>query len=262
MADLIRSALAVTQAFMALGNERFEADGATLIRNRETPQVRDANHVTHVTASTPDEIEGLVARVEWEFAGFPHRRFDLDFTTPPAFEAHLALEGYRRWDALVMLLESDLMGEAKPHDVREITDNAGWQARTALLDVDWREYSQRMDSPFDEQAVEAMMRSRLLKTPPVRHWLAYAEGQPRAYCASWEGLDGVGQVEDLFTHPDYRRRGLATALIHRSVADCRERGAGPVVIVADANDWPKQMYAAMGFRPVAVVRSYGKDIER
>ncbi len=262
MTDLIRSALAVDQAFMALGNERFDADGATLIRNRETPQVRDANHVTHVTASTPDEIDSLLARVEWEFAGFPHRRFDVDFTTPPTFEARLALEGYRHWDALVMLLEGDLMSEAKPHDVREITDNAGWQAHTALHDIDWRDYSQKIDSPFDERTAEEMMRSRLLKTPPVRQWLAYVEGEPRAYCASWEGLDGVGQVEDLFTHPDFRRRGLATALVHHCVADCREHGAGPVLLVADANDWPKDMYAAMGFRPVAVVRSYRKELGR
>ncbi|OGO52256.1 MAG: hypothetical protein A2148_06360 [Chloroflexi bacterium RBG_16_68_14] len=84
------------------------------------------------------------------------------------------------------------------------------------------------------------------------------DGAPRAYCSSWEGIDGVGQVEYLFTHPEYRHRGLATALIHRSVADCRERGAGHVVIVADPADTPKQMYAAMGFRPVAIKRSYWK----
>lgn len=260
MTDLIRRTLAVIQAFEALGNERFEADGATIIRNREVPQIHDANHVAHVAASTPDEIERLLARVEQEFAGFSHHRFDVDFTTPPAFEARLALEGYRRWDALVLLLEGDLMGEAKAHDIREVTNEAGWQAHTALHDVEWPEYSQKIDSPFDERTAEEMMRSKRSKAPPVRYWLAHAEGQPRAYCASWEGDSGVGQVEDLFTHPDFRRRGLATALIHHCVADCRSRGAGPVVIVADANDWPKRMYAAMGFRPVAVVRTYRKDI--
>jgi predicted GNAT family acetyltransferase len=69
----------------------------------------------------------------------------------------------------------------------------------------------------------------------------------------------MGQVEDLFTHPDFRHRGLATALIHHCVADARQQGAGPVMLVADAHDTPKDMYAAMGFRPVAAKREYWKD---
>jgi GNAT superfamily N-acetyltransferase len=247
---------------MALGNERFEADGATIIRNREIPEVHDANYVAHVTASTLEATERLLERVELEFSGYRHRRFDLDFTTPPVLEARLAVEGYRHRNALVMLLEGDLVGEAEPQHVREVTDDGGWQMYKALYDVDWREFRERIDTPFDELVAQAMMRSRRSKAPPARYWLAYMEGHPRAYCASWEGAYGVGLVEDLFTHPDFRHRGLATALIYHCVADCRARGAEAVAIVADADDSAKQMYAAMGFRPVAVVRSYWKDLGR
>jgi GNAT superfamily N-acetyltransferase len=260
MTDAARSALAVNQAWQALGNERFQADGATFIRNRAVPDIRDANHVTHVTASTPQQIDRLLARVEREFTGEPHRRFDVDFRTPPSFEAHLVLDGYRRSDALVMLLEGKLTGEARPFDIRPVSDEADWQAYVALHDVDWREYRDRIESPYDEKTAEAMMRSRQLKSPPVRYWLAYIDGEPRAYCASWSGVDGVGQVEDLFTHPDFRHRGLATTLIHRCVAACRAEGAGPVIIVADPTDTPKRMYAALGFRPVATMRDYWKQL--
>jgi predicted GNAT family acetyltransferase len=72
----------------------------------------------------------------------------------------------------------------------------------------------------------------------------------------------MGQVENLFTHPDDRHRGLATALIVRCVNDCRERGAGPVLIVADPADTPMRMYAAMGFRPVALTRAWRRDAAR
>ena len=75
-------------------------------------------------------------------------------------------------------------------------------------------------------------------------------------------MNGVGQVENLFTHPDYRNRGIATALIHHCVADARAKGAGPVVIVADPTDTPKNIYARMGFRPVAVVGHYLKDLSK
>jgi GNAT superfamily N-acetyltransferase len=258
--DASRKALAVNQALFALGNERFEADGATFVRNRSLPAIRDANHVTHVTASTPGEIDRLLARVEREFVDLPYRRFDLDFTTPPAFEARLAFEGYQRHDLLVMLLDGELSGEARPCDMRLAAGAAGWEAYAALHDVDWQEYVERVDDPEDVWNARAMVRSRRAKSPPVNYWLAYVDGEPRAYCASWEGVDGVGQVDDLFTHPDYRRRGLATALIQHCVADCREHGASAVVIVADPADTPRQMYATMGFRPVAVKREYWQKV--
>ena len=49
---------------------------------------------------------------------------------------------------------------------------------------------------------------------------------------------------------------LATTLLHHGVADCRAHGAGPVAIVSDPKDTPKHMYAAMGWRPVAIKRAY------
>ena len=262
MTDAARSALAVSEAFSALGNERFEADGATFVRNREIPDIWDANHVTDVTAATPDEIDGLLARAEREFTGFSHRQFRVDFTTTPALEARLTLEGYQRTETLVMLLEGELQGQPKRHEIRPLTDDAGWQAYTALHDLDWREYKERMPGTagFDEKTAEAMMRSRLLKSPPVRHWLACVDGEPRAYLSSWGGVAGVGMVEDLFTHPDFRHGGLATALIHHGVSEARREGAGPIVIGADTADTPKRMYAALGFRPVAVKREYLKQL--
>lgn len=61
-------------------------------------------------------------------------------------------------------------------------------------------------------------------------------------------------------HPDYRKRGVATALIHHCVSQCRAKGAGPVVIVADPTDTPKNIYARMGFRPVAIQSKYLKRL--
>lgn len=260
MTDAARSAIAVVDAFRALGNERSEAEGAVFIRNREIPDIWDANHVAHVTASTPSEIDRLLAQVEREFAGCRHRRFDVDFTTPPALEARLTLEGYERLDTLVMLLDGEPAIRAKRHEIREVTDEAGWEAYTALHDTDWRDYRDRIPGSFGEETARQMMRSRRLKSPPVRHWLAYVDGEPRAYLSSWGGVDGVGMVEDLFTYPDYRHRGLATALIHHGMAEAWREGAGSVVINADPKDTPKLMYAAMGFRPVALARDYLKRL--
>jgi len=160
-----------------------------------------------------------------------------------------------------MLLEGELATDVKPCDIRPVTDDAGWGAYAALHDVDWRDYVQRLGRPEGVWTARAMVRSRRSKSPPLNYCLAYVDGEPRAYCASWAGVGGVGQVDDLFTHHDFRQRGLATALIHHCVADCREHEASAVVIVAGPADTPKQMYAAMGFRPVALTRHYWKSVE-
>ena len=91
--------------------------------------------------------------------------------------------------------------------------------------------------------------------------MAYAEGAPRAFFSSWTSSEGVAVLDFLYTHPDYRRRGLATALIHHCVADSRARGAGPVALETDPSDTPKHMYAAMGFRPLSVSYEYLKTFE-
>ncbi len=261
--ELVEAALVTDEGMMALANERFQAEGATFIRNRAVPLMRDANHVRNATASTHGELEALLARVEEEFAAWPHRCYRVDYRTPPALEARLALEGYRRDESLVLVLEGDPKGAAKEHDIRPAEDEASWQAYTRLREMDWKEYVAKQGRPYDETeaaAMPQMVRVTRAKCPPLRYWLAYADGQAVAYLCSWEGIDGVGQVEDLFTHPEFRRRGLATALIHHGVADCRSRGAGPVVIVADPSDTPKLMYAALGFRPAAVQRTYWKAV--
>jgi len=67
-------------------------------------------------------------------------------------------------------------------------------------------------------------------------------------------------VEDLFTLPECRNKGVAAALIRQAVGDCRARGAGPVVIAADPNDTPKHFYSRIGFRPVAVSSHYWKKL--
>lgn len=260
MADLIRHALDVNLAMLAMGSDRVEAEGARFARNRALPAVWDGNHVSHVTASTPDEIDRLQARVDVEFADVSYRRYEIDRDTPPQFEARLACDGYRPQSLVVMLLEGDPRGRAKSHDVRLIEDGEGWQAYEALCEIDWHDYASTLGQPGDVWTADDMFQARRIKSPPARFWLAYDGGRPVAFLHSWEGTDGVGIVDDLFTHADFRRRGHATALLLRGIADCRSRGAGPVVIVADPTDTPKDIYESMGFRPVALKRTYHKVV--
>lgn len=261
-AEAAAAAFAVTYDWMALGCERFQADGATFTRNLSAPRIRDCNQVTDVTAETDEEIERLLVRADREFEASPHRQYRVDFRSPPQFEARLIADGYEYDETLALVLDGELTGEGPEHEIRPVQTEKDWQAYGALHELDWGAVGETLPKPPDpdhwRELGRQMLGSRRLKSLPVRWWLAYYEGEPRAYLGSWEGSAGMGQVEDLFTHPDYRHRGLATALIRHCVADCRAHGAGPVAIFADAKDTPKEMYRALGFRPVALTRAYRK----
>jgi GNAT superfamily N-acetyltransferase len=259
--DLAARAIDTDGANFQLGNEVFTLERATFVRNRQTPDIYDANHVTRIQARTPEEIDELLAMADREFESVGHRRFDVDYRSPPEFVARLLLDGgYERSDSLISALEGELRGTAVARDVRPMVSDADWETFWELMLIDWREHHERIKRPVKQEVARRMWQAKRLKQPPVQHWLAYEGNRAIAYLNSWEGIGGVGQVEDLFVHPDYRKRGIATSLLHHCVAQCRARDAGPIVIAADPTDTPKSIYARLGFRPVAWLSKYLKQL--
>ena len=263
--NLLQRVCETSNAYLGLGNERWRAHGATFIRNRTTPRRYDSNNVGLVRAESEEDIAAVFEELEVTFAGFNHRMVHTDALTPRAFEARLAMEdGYKTEQFVVHVLEGELRLPPAPKiEVREVVSEDDWQAYQALDELWWRESgeSEALFGPYDRELHDEMMVSKRLKNPMARSWFAIADGAPRAFFSSWPGENGVGMVEDLFCHPDYRRRGLATALIRRCVDDARERGAGPVLITSNIGDSPKHMYAAMGFRPLYVARTWTRRLQ-
>jgi ribosomal protein S18 acetylase RimI-like enzyme len=67
---------------------------------------------------------------------------------------------------------------------------------------------------------------------------------------SWTDLylaQGVGQVEDVATKEEYRGNGYASAVVLYASAEARAAGADLVFLVADEQDWPKELYRRLGF---------------
>jgi len=96
------------QRYLALGNEWFEAHGATFVRNRSTPRRYDANHVGLMRSGDPASLDALLDRAESEFVGISHRRFDIDALTPPEAEARLEFEGSFSYVTRVCICSSRL----------------------------------------------------------------------------------------------------------------------------------------------------------
>ncbi|HEY4398609.1 MAG TPA: GNAT family N-acetyltransferase [Acidimicrobiia bacterium] len=253
--DLLRRAYETLQGYYELGCEVIDDPLARFVRNVDAPRIYDVNFAALVRAATSSEIASVLERADEVFDGLPHRVFHIDPWTPPAFEAQLVLDGFEFEDELQLLLEDELRVPAVPPpvDMRLVESDEDWSIMRGLARLDHEEQARRRVHPlWDEEVTTEMVATKRAKAPDLRFWLARADGVDCAFLSSWPGANGVGKVEDLFTHPDFRHRAIATALIVNCVRDARARGAGPVLIGALPNDTPMHMYAAMGFRPFCV----------
>jgi len=243
----------------ALGHEVADACGARFVRSPATPNIYDANFVSLVTAAEA-ELAAVFREMERRFTGLRHRHAISGPATPQAFLARLALEGYRPDPTLQLVLAGELSG-AKPAPVgmRRVESDADWATYAAFRRLDMDEGRARAGEPAHPPEVSEQMTAALrAKSPQVRFWFATVEGREAGCFSSWVSPDGLGLVENLFTHPELRRRGVARTLIHHCVDACREDGADDVLIGADPSDTPMQLYAAMGFRPTCLTWSWVK----
>ena len=260
--ELLRRVCDARAAYNELGNAVIAEPRARFVRNPATPLVHDANVTSWVRAEADDEIDAVLARADELYAGLRHRKVMLDPGTPAAFEARLALEGYEPNPHVELVLEGDLLRTPPPVGMRPVEAESDWRSLAALWRLDHDEEAAKgHHDPWPPEVTEQMVVGKRLKAPDLRFWLARVDGSDAAFFSSWPGSDGLGIVEDLFTRPELRGRGIATALIAHCVADARVRGAGPVAISARTWDTPKHMYAALGFRPVGISRSYMRTVE-
>ncbi|HEY7002887.1 MAG TPA: GNAT family N-acetyltransferase [Gaiellaceae bacterium] len=61
---------------------------------------------------------------------------------------------------------------------------------------------------------------------------------------------GTAQVEEVQTLPSHRGRGHAKATVTRAVEEALAGGHEFIFLVADGDDWPKELYRRLGFEEV------------
>jgi RimJ/RimL family protein N-acetyltransferase/predicted GNAT family acetyltransferase len=83
---------------------------------------------------------------------------------------------------------------------------------------------------------------------PVRFFGAVADGAVAGWC-ELRRHDGVAQIEDVEVLEEFRGRGLGRALVQHAL-DEAQRAGDLVYLEALADDWPRQLYAKLGFTVV------------
>lgn len=78
---------------------------------------------------------------------------------------------------------------------------------------------------------------------------------------AWSDLylaQGVAQVEDVATAEEHRGKGYASAVVLRAAEEGRKAGADLVFLVADDEDWPKELYRRLGFDPLGLIHKFSQ----
>jgi ribosomal protein S18 acetylase RimI-like enzyme len=85
--------------------------------------------------------------------------------------------------------------------------------------------------------------SRRVKT---RFFALRVDGEVASYTDLYQ--DGAdAQIEDVGTVHEHRGRGYASTVVLAAIAAARRDGAEFVFLVADRDDWPKELYRRLGF---------------
>lgn len=254
--------------YQGVGNQVQTDELARTVRNPDHPDIWVANHLSSVRAQSADEIHQVLARGEQALAHCQHRMVIVDPLTPAAFVARLALDDYvELTPTLQMVLEGPLQTPspgarsqtAIQAEIRPVVSDADWDTLAPLVRSNHLEGHSSHHLELDEEVTRHMVAGYRAKSDVAQFFLAYCEGAAAAYGSAIIGPHGIGIVEDLFTAPTHRSRGLATQLIAHAVGYARERSIGPILIGPHVTEPPKGLYAALGFVPQCVTRQYILD---
>jgi GNAT superfamily N-acetyltransferase len=180
-----------------------------------------------------------------------------DCFTPDAFLARLALDDFEEQPVTIqMALQGDLTDRGAPIELRQVASDADWDALQQLVLVDHTEGRRTNDLGISPAVSAGMVAGYRAKSSAYHFHLAVRGGVPVAYGAYALAPNGAGMIEDLFTLPSARRRGIATAMIAAFTHHLRATGSHTLFLGALATEQPKHFYARLGFRPVMLARTW------
>ena len=204
--------------------------------------------LNHLRADRPEgaDAEALAAEADrlHSAAGQAHRRV----TVPDERAGGALAAGFRElgWSAdrfVYMAYRGPGEREAGAAPVEEVGADALVPLRRAV--------SRMQPWAGDEAVVETVLGGNRLvaETGGARHFAVRVDGELVSSADLY--ADGrTAQVEDVVTAPTYRGRGHASALVVHAVAEALAGGNDLVFLAADDEDWPKELYARLGFEPI------------
>ncbi len=217
----------------------------TALFTSAVPQVYDANFLRVEKAGDAIDADALIAEAErlMKPRELEHRKV---IVNEEALGERLA-PGFRHrgWsvDRLVFMVHRRPLHRTAAVDVDEVAPE---------LHIRAKEQFNREHLPDQtEEAIQQMnqMARMLYEVTEKRTFAAYVDGNIGSVCELYS--DGItAQIEAVGTLAQHRSQGLATAVVLRALHEAQACGHEMVFLVADDEDWPKELYRRLGFDPV------------
>jgi len=204
------------------------------------PDVYDLNYVRVEQTAPAGEVADATDRA---MESFLHRKVTLP-ADQAVTAAALAAAGWESATHLIMLRQREPDRRIATDAVREVRFGEIEPLRKELV------CSQAWGSAQLAANLDRGLQ-RVAHAVPLRYFGVFAGDRAVGYCELREA-NGVAQIEDVNTLPSFRGRGLGRALV-QAVTDEARRANDVVFLEALAEDWPRDLYAKLGF-DVAGVR--------
>ncbi len=225
----------------------FSSFLATALLCESLPLVYDRNFLrVEDAAAEANELAALADRI-FGTAGMAHRKVVADSAEIgerllPQFESM----GWKVERALAMVHSGSVEQERLPL-VAEVTGEE-------MLPF-WEEEN-RESHPESEELIRQLTKQNLLieRSIDCQYFARRLDGRVVSGCQLYS-RGGTAQIETVGTLREYRNRGLASSVVRRAAWEAFASGHDLVWLMADENDWPKALYAKLGFSPIG--RFYG-----
>lgn len=108
--------------------------------------------------------------------------------------------------------------------------------------------------PWSEKSVASELRN------PLSLWLVALEGGKVAGYVGSQSVLGESDMMNVAVHPDFRRRGIAEALVLELVAQLKAKGNYCLTLeVRTSNNPARKLYEKLGFRQVGLRKNYYRN---
>lgn len=242
MADVLDRILRFEREVEMAGSQNLESAFGVAVLEPALPRRHDSNYLLAERVPLGAGAQDLAAEADRILggAGLEHRAvftFDAALGTRLEPEFHELGWNVRRHIWMAQLREPERSADLSV--VEEVGESDLRPGRTAeILRYPWGN---------EEVAKQLLDAKRLIgERAKTRFFGIRADGE----IVSWADLyvaQGIGQVEDVATKEEHRGKGYATAVVLRAVRAARADGADLVFLVADSDDWPKELYKRLGF---------------
>jgi ribosomal protein S18 acetylase RimI-like enzyme len=218
------------------GSDIAERAGYLVVRTPANPRFWWGNFVLF---AEPPRVGGLAVFAA-EFPGAAHVAIGVDSTDGILDDVLLDLGLTAEVNSV--LTAQHLPAPSPGPAVRALSSDDDWKQAIELRLACYYETPTPDEQQFTQ--LQVVEQRRLCDAGHGTWFGVFIQGQMRSGAGLFRD-GGLARFQSVETHPDFRRRGLASAVLGHAAR--REPGARTLVIVADPDDQAIQLYRAIGF---------------